>query len=116
MKKLILIALLFAGAADAVEDIRYCEGEPTRTASGEITRSSKAIRDFRKLHACPETGLFQGACPGWAIDHVIPRAVGGCDQVFNMQWLPVQIKSCAGKICKDRWERDVYFQWGVHEK
>lgn len=56
----------------------------------------------------PATGQHTGPCKGWAIDHVIPLAVGGCDAVSNLQWLPVEIKSCAGTVCKDRWERKVY--------
>ncbi len=37
-----------------------------------------------------------------------PTLGGGCDTVSNMQWLPVQIKTCAGLYCKDRWELWVY--------
>lgn len=66
------------------------------------------LRAFRKLYPCPATGKTQGACDGWAIDHVIPLACGGCDAVSNLTWLPTAIKSCAGTTCKDRWERNVY--------
>jgi hypothetical protein len=76
-----------------------------RSPDGSIARSSRVISAFRKVHPCPVTGLNTGACPGWAIDHVIPLAACGADIVSNMQWLPLTIKSCAGTECKDRWER-----------
>lgn len=107
----ILLWLLHSGPALALlpsaVEIRYCGPEcraPTCTAS----RSSTVIRDFRKVHPCPETGITTGACAGWSIDHVIPLVCGGCDAVSNMQWLPNTIKSCAGTQCKDRWEQKVY--------
>lgn len=92
---------------DPFAETRYC-GEPRRTADGYILRRADVLVEFRRLYACPATGQHQGPCPGWAIDHVIPLAVGGCDAVRNLQWLPAAIKSCAGTTCKDRWERDVY--------
>lgn len=94
-------------APSALEETRYC-GEPRRTADGHILRRADVLAEFRKLYACPSTGQHKGACPGWAIDHVIPLAVGGCDAVRNLQWLPGKIKSCGGTVCKDRWEREVY--------
>ncbi len=97
-----------AGATlDAYKEYRKC-GEPRREISGKIARSSGVIRAFRALYPCPGTGLKIGACPGWAIDHVIPLAVGGCDAVFNMQWLPDGAKNVKGELAKDRWERTVY--------
>jgi hypothetical protein len=88
------------------QDLRYC-GEPARDAvMHTIIRDPKVPSAFRKIHACPSTGLFTGACPRWAIDHVLPLDVGGCDAVSNMQWLPDWLKSCAG-YCKDRWERKI---------
>lgn len=107
---LLLLAVAVATHAagpDPLVEIRYC-GEPVRNADGSIRRRADVIRAFRKLYACPSTQLFTGACPGWAVDHVIPLASGGCDAVWNAQWLPLAIKSCAGSVCKDRWERDVY--------
>jgi hypothetical protein len=102
------LALIATSAlAGALDETRYCTVTPHRDADGSISRRSDVIRAFRKLHPCPVTGLRTGHCKGWAIDHVIPLANGGCDEVGNMQWLPVQLKSCAG-ICKDRWERKVY--------
>jgi hypothetical protein len=106
MKALALAFLLIVTSANAA-DPRYC-GEPARTATGEIKRSSSVVKQFRKLHPCPVTGKVDGPCEGWAVDHVIPLASCGCDAVFNLQWLPNTIKSAAGKDAKDRWERLVY--------
>lgn len=97
-----------------LEDQRYC-GEPERDARGDITRSKAVYLAFRKAHPCPATGLTTGACFSregdnlvyWYVDHVIPRAVGGCDSVTNMQWLPAYLKTCP-RICKDQFERKIY--------
>jgi hypothetical protein len=101
---LVWLAPAFAGPLD---ETRYC-GEPKRTADGSILRRSDVLREFKKLHPCPATGFKTGACPRWNIDHVIPLACSGCDAVSNLQWLPVEIKRCAGDKCKDRWERKIY--------
>lgn len=106
----ILLCALSVGAAaapSALDETRYC-GEPRRTAAGHILRRADVLVEFRRLYACPATARHTGPCPGWAIDHVIPLAVGGCDAVRNLQWLPGALKSCAGTVCKDRWEREVY--------
>jgi len=92
---------------DIHKDIRYQE-TVNRDVNGKIIRKSSVIYAFKKIHPCPSTLLRTGSCPGWSIDHVIPLAVGGIDAVSNMQWLPNEIKTCAGSICKDRWERKVY--------
>lgn len=108
MKIAALIAtLIFSVSAFASEDPRYC-GSPKRDANGKIVRSSKAISEFRSWHPCPSTGSKTGACPGWAINHTIPIACGGCDAAFNMDWMPNDEKSCAGKHCRDRYERKIY--------
>lgn len=107
----LLAALLPLLASAQPMDPRVCRAslaDIPRTVSGKIKRSSAEINSFRALWACPATHLNTGACPGWAIDHVIPLADGGCDAVGNMQWLPTAIKSCAADSCKDRWERVVY--------
>jgi len=88
-------------------DTRYC-GAPLRDEDGRIARRSDVLVVFQRLYPCPATGKPSGACPGWAKDHVIPLAVGGCDSVSNLQWLPNELKSCPGDTCKDRWERKVY--------
>lgn len=106
---LLLLALITGFVAHA-HDARYC-GPPQRSAAGDIIRSRAPLRDFQRIHPCPSTGLSTGACPGWHKDHVIPLVCGGCDTVENLQWLPVEIKACAGTDCKDRWERRVYCQY-----
>ena len=93
---------------DSKTDYRYCTNSPIRDDKGVIIRSFSVKYAFRKLHPCPVNSDLYGACPGWSIDHVIPLVCGGCDSVYNMQWLPNEIKSCAGTICKDRWERKIY--------
>lgn len=88
-------------------ETRYC-GTPVRNADGSIKRSSTVLAAFQKAHPCPATGKTDGKCPGWAINHTIPLACGGCDSVANMDWMPDEIKSCAQPWCRDRWERKVY--------
>ena len=111
MSKLLLstLAVLIVNVswAGALDETRYC-GSPKRNSNGEIIRRADVLAAFRKAHPCPSTGLTKGACNGWAKDHVIPLSKNGCDEVGNLQWLPLEIKSCAGKFCKDRWERNVY--------
>jgi hypothetical protein len=94
-------------ALNPLVEYRQC-GEPVRTQAGEIKRSSAVLAAFKRYHPCPATGQSYGACPGWAVDHVISLAAGGCDSVSNMAWMPVQIKSCSSQYCKDRWERKYY--------
>ena len=103
-----LLALDNAKAAVTYEDYRYC-GQPARDPeTNRILRDRKQVYAFRKFNPCPIDGNLHKACPGWSVDHVRPLASCGCDDPNNMQWLPVQIKSCAGIYCKDRWERRVY--------
>lgn len=102
---IIATALLIACAPPAyadnhLTDTRYC-GEPQRTETGKIKRSSEVRRQFERLYPLPP-GYDRSQ---WQIDHVIPLASGGCDAVRNMQWLPMVIKTCADDDCKDRWER-----------
>lgn len=105
---LAVAALAQAPAArhDALTEIRYC-GPPARDADGKIKRSHAVLAAFEKAHPCPAAGAGY-SCPGWAMDHVIPLACGGCDAVWNLQWLPDEIKNCAGTKCKDRFERKIY--------
>jgi hypothetical protein len=101
-----LIALLFFCAVVQASDARYCRDAPLRDERGRILRDHAVLREFQRIHPCPATGRVTGACPGWAIDHVIPLAVGGCDSVVNLQWLPWRLK---GSRCgKDRFERQIY--------
>lgn len=104
----LVLAASAAAAAPPPADPRYCAVSPARTASGAILRSRAVLREFKAAHPCPSTGKATGACPGWAIDHVIPLACGGCDAVVNLQWLPDVIKSASGAQAKDRWERTIY--------
>jgi hypothetical protein len=99
---LLLLALLSMNTAKA--DIRCCVDEIKRDENGKIVRSQKVLRDFKKLYPCPATGKNTGACEGWQIDHVVSLACKGKDIVENLQWLPLQIKTCSKDWCKDRWE------------
>jgi hypothetical protein len=92
---------------DPLVDYRF-SGAVIRDVDGTTTRSTKVINAFKRQWACPSTGMNKGACPGWAIDHVVPLACGGLDVVWNMQWLPDQIKSERGEFSKDHFERRVY--------
>ena len=114
--RLFLLILTFALIAishvEAIEctpyaDCRY-QGAPLRDPDGKPHRDTKVISAYKKLHICPSTGLYSGSCSGWSVDHVIPLACGGADAVYNMQWLPLTIKSCSGTQCKDRFERKIY--------
>ena len=119
MIALILFALLafpaHAHEFDPLVEYRFCTNEPVREADGKIYRRNDVLRAFKQRHPCPVTGLTTGRCDGWFIDHVIPLANGGCDAIFNLQWLPKEIKSCPGKFCKDRWERRIYKPFKVTE-
>lgn len=92
------------GQPGAPNDPRYC-GEPARNKDGSIKRSATQLKKFVAVFPCPSTLLSTTSCEGWAVDHTIPIADGGCDTPANMTWLPDVLKSCAGTICKDRWER-----------
>lgn len=117
MRLTLLVLLALAGAVaaqpaserpvSALEEQRYC-GPPKRNARGEIIRRADVLTAFKRAHPCPATGLSTGACTGWAIDHVIPLACGGCDGVANLQWLPNRLKSTT--TGKDRFERLIYCQ------
>ncbi len=56
-----------------------------RDAHGHILRSPAARRAFRAANSCPSTGLTQGACPGYQVDHIKPLHLGGPDDPSNMQ-------------------------------
>lgn len=115
MKKLIAIILCvvtqFGFAQTGLNpliDYRYT-GVVLRDAKGDTARDSKVVYAFRKRWKCPAPGgKYTGPCPGWAIDHVIPLDCGGIDAVWNMQWLPDQIKSAKGPFSKDHFERRIY--------
>lgn len=99
----ILLFAIDSTATDHYTETRYC-GEPERDARGRIKRDRTLVRKFKELYPLPD-----GYDPSeWHVDHVIPVKNGGCDAMWNLQWLHVDIKNCAGDICKDRWEREVY--------
>ena len=104
-----MILLLFAGGAlaDHITDPRYGP-PPARDAKGKIIRNYQVLKDFQHLHPCPSTGKTTGKCPGWFIDHVVPLACNGVDDIHNLQWLPGPIKSAGGIWPKDRFERRIY--------
>lgn len=108
---LLAVFLLAIANADAgaLDETRCCV-TPARLADGSIKRRADVLVAFKRLHPCPATGLTTGACPNWSIDHVIPLACGGVDEVQNLQWLPLPIKSAAGTYPKDRWERKINCQ------
>jgi hypothetical protein len=69
-----IVLTLVAVLSSNLEELRYC-GPPQRDASGTIVRSSAVVRAFRKAHPCPVTGKTDGACAGWAVDHVHPARI-----------------------------------------
>lgn len=67
-----------------------------RNSAGEIVRSSTRRALFLRM-----TGFPKGR-PGYAADHVVPLACGGCDVPSNMVWLTVEEWKA-----KTSWERNV---------
>ena len=107
MIKYILFFVSLSAAANPLLETRYC-GEPKRDVNGAILRRADVLAAFQKIHPCPSTGLTTGACAGWQKNHIIPLACGGCDEVSNLSYLPLQIKTCASWYCVDRFERKIY--------
>ena len=101
-----LLAICLSVEAGALDETRCCV-IPVRALDGTLLRRYDVTAAFQRMHPCPSTGLTKGSCPNWAKDHVIPLACGGKDEVQNMQWLPLPIKSAAGIYPKDRWERKI---------
>lgn len=110
MKYIILFILLLLPNSVITQDLvdPRITNNIQRDSNGRIIRDQKVLRDFARLYPCPSTGKHTVSCPGFAIDHVIPLSCGGSDSVINLQWLPIEIKSCNKPYCKDRWERRVY--------
>jgi hypothetical protein len=95
---------------DPLVDYGYC-GPPKRDESGKIVRSEEVKAAFMAQHPCPSTGLREGECPDWGMDHTRSLACGGCDSVTNLAWLHNSVKRAAaapGFYPKDRIERKVY--------
>lgn len=77
-------------------DLRYC-GPPARDlVTNTIIRDPKVPAAYRRIHPCPATNLFFGACPRWALDHVLPLDSGGCDSVSNN----AMATDLAKKLCR----------------
>lgn len=70
----------------------------TLAVAGERSRSVRA--EFVRANPCSATGRAAGGCPGWVVDHVVPRACGGVDYKDNMAW-----QTKADAAAKDRVER-----------
>ena len=56
---------------------------PMRPASGP---DKSALADFLLTHPCPATDKFDGACPGWTVDLIVPACAGGKDRVATLHW------------------------------
>src|SRR5436190_202915 len=79
-------------------DQAAAQRKPLNT-SAKITRSSSVRRQFQREHPCPATGKTTGACPGYVVDHIVPRKRGGADSPENLQW-----QTAADAKAKDRIE------------
>jgi hypothetical protein len=55
-------------------------------ASAGPPATSAAQADFQRLHPCPANDARLGDCPGYVIDYVVPRCMGGPDEPYNMRW------------------------------
>jgi hypothetical protein len=47
---------------------------------------SSAQTEFQRLNPCPANNARSGDCPGYVIDYVVPRCLGGPDDPYNMRW------------------------------
>jgi hypothetical protein len=97
----LVAGLALADTPSPLTELRYC-GPPARNADGSIKRSSAVLRAFQKIHPCPSTLLRTGACPGWAKNHSLPLACGGCDAVWNLVWMRGDAKEIT-----DSYEREI---------
>ncbi len=55
--------------------------------AGPPPTSSQA--EFQRQHPCPANDARSGDCPGYVIDYVVPRCLGGPDDPYNMRWQTV---------------------------
>lgn len=88
---LLCSASAWAACDSVLVECRY-SGPPKRTSSGLILRRNDVMAAYKKAHPCPSTGKTIGACPGWAMNHVVPLACGGVDAVWNLQWMRIDVK------------------------
>lgn len=109
-KLLLTVMIIFAAWFSALAvnevlaaDARFCGVVYRDAVTHKIIRSAAVVRAFKKEHPC----VFPCNAT-WQVDHIYPLSEGGCDILINMQYLPPEIKSCAGLFCKDRWERQLY--------
>lgn len=88
--------------AGPLDETRCCV-TPARNADGAIKRSSSVVAAFKRIWPCPSTHLPAGPCPGYKINHAIPLACGGKDEVSNLIWM----RDDAKKI-QDSYERIIF--------
>lgn len=97
-----MITLLFAAALTLQTPDLTCR---IRDKQGHLVRSRSRRDLFRRM-----TGYPNGR-PGYAADHVVPLACGGCDVPSNIQWLTIEQWRA-----KSLWERKPCSAWwdGTH--
>lgn len=88
---------------DPYRENRYCGPPPRDPVTGTIMRDWKVTYAYRKVHKCPSTGFFTGACPNYSLNHVKPLACGGCDAVWNLTWMRNDVKKL-----HDGYERKIF--------
>lgn len=78
------------------------------TVSAKASRSTETIRAFKESNVCPSTGnlAIKGIaasyiCPGYVVDHGIPRCAGGPDAAHNLFY---QKKDRENSLKKDKAE------------
>lgn len=90
------------GYAGPLDETRCCF-VPERNSDGTIKRSTTVINAYKRIWPCPVTHLTSGSCVGWSINHNVPLACGGKDEVSNLTWM----RNDAKKI-QDSYERIVF--------
>jgi len=88
----IIVTIIFSLNASA----QQCN--PKRDKNGKIARSSAEVTKFKRLNACPKTGLIQKTCPGYVVDHINPLCNCGADSIENMQWQTLKESKQKDKI------------------
>jgi hypothetical protein len=73
-------------------------GDWSNLSLGVARRSTAAKNAFKRCEPCPSTGLSQGPCPGYVIDHIIALKRGGADDPANMQWQTEEQAKAKDKI------------------
>jgi len=88
--------------AGPLDETRCCI-TPLRNADGSIYRRSAVAAAYKRIWPCPSTHEKYGPCPGWSVNHAVPLACGGKDEVSNMLWM----RNDAKKI-QDSYERIIF--------